>query len=171
MAMIRIAGIIKESITDGEGLRLVVFAQGCKHQCPGCHNPDTHPFEGGHNILEDEIIALILENPLLDGITFSGGDPFFQAEAFLELSLLIREKVIPHSPHFTIMAYTGFTYEKLMENSSLYLPLLKEIDVLIDGPYVQSQRTLNLSFVGSGNQRILDIKETIKKLQPVVYSM
>lgn len=169
--MIRIAGIIKESITDGEGLRLVVFAQGCKHQCPGCHNPDTHPFEGGSTIQKEEIIEMILENPLLDGITFSGGDPFFQVEAFLQLSLLIKEKVTPHFPHFTIMAYTGFTYERLMESSPIYSPLLNEIDVLIDGPYIQSQRTMDLNFIGSANQRILNMKETLIQQKPVLYSM
>lgn len=169
--MIRAAGILKESVTDGEGLRLVVFAQGCTHKCPGCHNPDTHSIEGGFSIDEEEIIALILENPLLDGITFSGGDPFFQTEGFLELALLIREKVTPLHPHFTIIAYTGFTCENLMDNGSDYLPLLNEIDVLIDGPYVQSQRTLDLNFIGSRNQRILNMKETIKQQKPVLYHM
>lgn len=169
--MIRISGIIRESITDGEGLRLVVFAQGCAHRCLGCHNPETHSFDGGYDIKDEEIIDMILKNPLLDGVTFSGGDPFYQAEAFHQLAIKIREKVAPHFPHFTIMAYTGFTFEKLMENQAIYLPLLREIDVLIDGPFVQSERTLTLNFAGSFNQRILNMKETLKTQKPVYYAM
>lgn len=169
--MIRAAGIVKESITDGEGLRLVIFAQGCAHKCSGCHNPETHTFQGGFLVEDDLIIQMILKNPLLDGITFSGGDPFFQAEAFHDLARSIREKIAPHFPEFTIIAYTGFTFEKLMENRSLYYPLLSQIDVLIDGPFVDSKRTLELSFVGSSNQRILDMKETLKTQKPVIYAM
>lgn len=167
--MIRIAGIIKESITDGEGLRLVIFAQGCAHNCAGCHNPKTHSFDGGYLADDDEIIDMILKNPLLDGVTFSGGDPFYQAEGFHQLALSIREKILPHYPEFTIIAYTGFTFEKLMENSSIYFPLLNEIDVLIDGPFVDSKRTLDLNFVGSSNQRTLNMRETLKLNTPVLY--
>ncbi|WP_312651246.1 anaerobic ribonucleoside-triphosphate reductase activating protein [Proteiniclasticum sp.] len=169
--MLRIAGIVKESITDGEGLRLVIFAQGCAHKCPGCHNPETHSFEGGYQIEDEEIIDLILKNPLLDGVTFSGGDPLFQAEAFHQLALLIRKKVTPHHPHFTIMAYTGFTFERLLEQRDLYIPLLHEIDVLIDGPFVESERSFDLNFKGSSNQRILDMRETLKTEKPVLYRM
>lgn len=169
--MIRIAGIVNESITDGEGLRLVIFAQGCAHGCPGCHNPKTHSFQGGYQIEMEEIIDLILKNPLLDGVTFSGGDPFFQAEGFFELAVLIRKRVIPHFPHFTIMAYTGFTYEKLLERKDIYMPLLSQIDVLIDGPFVESERSFDLSFAGSSNQRTLDMRETLKMQKPVVYMM
>ena len=169
--MIRVAGIVRESITDGEGLRLVIFAQGCAHSCQGCHNPETHSFQDGYLADDEEIIEMILKNPRLDGVTFSGGDPFFQADAFHKLAISIRERVTPHFPHFTIIAYTGFTYEKLMENSSIYFPLLSEIDVLIDGPYLDSKRTLDLNFAGSSNQRTLNMKETLKMQKPVLYVM
>ena len=106
---IRIAGIIKESIVDGPGIRLVVFAQGCPHRCRGCHNPQTHPFEGGKIVTIEEILEMVKKNPLLDGVTFSGGEPFSQAQAF---AVLDRLKV-----SMNIMTYTGYTYEYLLEKT------------------------------------------------------
>jgi anaerobic ribonucleoside-triphosphate reductase activating protein len=154
---IRIAAIVKESIVDGPGIRMVVFAQGCRHRCPGCHNPQTHSFDGGTLVTVDSILEQAKRNPLLDGITFSGGDPFEQAEAF---AVLAREA---KKLNLDIVTYTGYTYEYLVENSSRHRgwgALLDETDILVDGRYEQNKRNLLLKFRGSENQRIIDIKRT-----------
>jgi len=154
---IRIAGIIKESIVDGPGIRMVVFAQGCRHKCPGCHNPETHSFDGGTLATIDSILELAERNPLLDGITFSGGDPFEQAEAF---AVLAREA---KKLGLDIVTYTGYTYEYLLRNSSGHKgwdALLDETDILIDGRYEADKRNLLLKFRGSENQRIIDVKRS-----------
>lgn len=162
---IRIAGIIKESIVDGPGIRMVVFAQGCKHKCPGCHNPETHSFDGGELVTVDSIIGLAKRNPLLDGITFSGGDPFEQAEAF---TVLAREA---KKLNLNIMTYTGYTYEYILENSSKHMgwdTLLDETDILVDGRFEMDKRNLLLKFRGSGNQRLIDVKRTRAENRMVV---
>jgi anaerobic ribonucleoside-triphosphate reductase activating protein len=154
---LRIAGIIKESIVDGPGIRLVVFAQGCKHNCPGCHNPDTHSFDGGTFTSVDSVLELASKNPLLDGITFSGGEPFEQAEAFSELARRAKESGLH------IMAYTGYTYEYLIHCSndrSEWKSLLGETDILVDGRFEIEKRNLLLKFRGSENQRIIDVKKS-----------
>lgn len=166
--MIRTAGITDESIVDGEGLRLVVFAQGCSHDCPGCHNPASHSFQGGQLTDVEKILEKIRRNPLLDGITYSGGDPFFQTEAFLSLSRAIRKEFFSRDD-FTIMAYTGFTFEELMSKEELYLPLLREIDILVDGRFILEEKSLNLPFIGSRNQRILDVRRSLMENRPVLY--
>lgn len=166
--MIRTAGITDESIVDGEGLRLVVFAQGCFHDCPGCHNPASHSFQGGQLTDEEKILERIRRNPLLDGITYSGGDPFFQTEEFLSLSRAIRKEFLLRDD-FTIMAYTGFTFEELMSKEELYLPLLREIDILVDGRFILEEKSLDLPFIGSRNQRILDVRLSLKENRPVLY--
>lgn len=155
--IIRIAGIIKESIVDGPGIRLVVFAQGCKHKCPGCHNPETHSFNGGTLVTVDSILELAKKNPLLDGITFSGGEPFEQAEAFAVLAQEVKKL------NLDIVTYTGYTYEYILENSSRHRgwgALLDKTDILVDGRYEANKRNLLLKFRGSENQRIIDVKRT-----------
>lgn len=154
---IRVAGIVKESITDGPGIRYVIFAQGCRHNCPGCHNPQTHPFEGGSMMDVEEILQQIKRNPLLDGVTFSGGEPFEQAEAFAALA---REVA---SLGLNIIVYTGYTYEYIKENSSVHpgwSELLETVDTLVDGPFKQELHDPMLRFRGSSNQRIIDLKQT-----------
>jgi len=154
---IRIAGIIKESIVDGPGIRMVVFAQGCKHKCPGCHNPETHSFDGGTLVTVDSIISQAKKNPLLDGLTFSGGDPFEQASAFAMLAKEAKKL------NLDIMTYTGYTYEYLIANSSKnegWNSLLDETDLLVDGRYEASKRNILLRFRGSENQRIIDVKRS-----------
>lgn len=154
---IRIAGIINESIVDGPGIRMVVFAQGCRHNCPGCHNPETHSFDGGTLVSVDSIIEQAKRNPLLDGITFSGGEPFEQAEAF---AVLAREA---KKINLDIMTYTGYTYEYIMANSAGHrgwAELLNETDILVDGRYEEEKRNLLLKFRGSENQRIIDVKRS-----------
>lgn len=154
---IRIAGIINESIVDGPGIRMVVFAQGCKHKCPGCHNPETHSFDGGTWVSVDSILEQVKRNPLLDGITFSGGDPFEQAEAF---AVLAREA---KKLNLDIMTYTGYTYEYILANACRHRgwdTLLNETDILVDGRYEPDKRNLLLKFRGSENQRLIDVNRT-----------
>ena len=157
---IKIAGVIRESIVEGPGIRYVVFCQGCTHGCPGCHNPVTHDFEGGYYCEIEKILKAVDENPLLDGVTFSGGEPFCQPEAFLELAIKLKER------NLNIVAYTGFTYEELLElgmkNSSI-IKLLELTDLLIDGKFIEAKRDLTLQFRGSQNQRIIDMKRTLNE--------
>ncbi len=154
---IRIAGIVKESIVDGPGIRLVVFTQGCRHNCLGCHNPHTHSFEGGGLINIESIISMVKENPLLDGITLSGGEPFEQAKALSKLAKSIREL------GYNIITYTGYTYEFIISSFSekpYWEELLQNTDILIDGKFEIEKRNLTLKFRGSENQRIIDVGRT-----------
>jgi anaerobic ribonucleoside-triphosphate reductase activating protein len=153
MSSIRIAGIVRESIVDGYGIRFVVFAQGCPHDCKGCHNPETHDFAGGYDCDIETILDAIGENPLLGGVTFSGGEPFCQPVGFYELAKGIRERY----PKLSITIYTGFTYEDLAQGE-VERPLLSMADYLIDGQYIEEERDLTLQFRGSRNQRIIDLR-------------
>lgn len=156
---LRVSGIAPESIVDGPGIRYTVFVQGCPHRCPGCHNPQTHDFFGGRIIRLEEILEEVRENPLLYGVTFSGGEPFCQAEALFELALGIK------GMGKNLIIYSGYTIERLLEMEKLqpYVGnLLRIADTLIDGPYIQQLRDLTLPFRGSSNQRIIDIKEYFK---------
>lgn len=163
---IKTFGIVKESITDGLGIRYTIFAQGCKHNCFGCHNPESHSFNGGYTVSIDEIMGEIKESHLIDGITFSGGDPFYQPEAFLELAKRIKNEV----GHLSIWAYTGFIYEELIKNNK-YKELLTYIDVLVDGRYVEGLRSLELKFKGSSNQRLIDVQKTIGSKMVTLYEV
>lgn len=157
MAKIRLAGIVRESIVDGPGIRFVVFTQGCKHNCKGCHNPETHDLNGGYETDTEKILDEIKKNPLLKGVTFSGGDPFLQA---YPLSLLAKEV---HRLNLDVVVYTGYTYEQLLAGSNEHPDwedLLKETDILIDGPFILEKRDLRLQFRGSSNQRIICIKKS-----------
>lgn len=156
--MLRIAGINKESIVDGPGIRLVVYAQGCKHNCVGCHNPETHSFNGGELISIYEILKLIKENPLLDGVTFSGGEPFEQAEKLAELGEKVKKQGL------NIITYTGYTYEEIIDNIDTkqgWKKLLYTTDFLVDGKFYINKKSLELKFRGSSNQRIISVKETL----------
>lgn len=162
---IRIAGIINESIVDGPGIRMVVFAQGCKHKCPGCHNPETHSFDGGTLVTVESILDQARKNPLLDGITFSGGEPFEQAEMFAYLAREAKKY------NLNIMTYTGYTYEYLLENSFRHKgwdELLAETDILVDGRFEVEKRNLLLKFRGSENQRMIDVHRTMVENRVVV---
>lgn len=152
---LRIAGIVNDSIVDGPGLRLTVFFQGCPHCCPGCHNPQTHDMEGGRETDTAELIALMDNNPLLDGLTLSGGEPFIQPEAALVLARAAKARGL------NIWAYTGAAYEALLEKHDVATDALLTIcDVLVDGPFILVQRSLDLSFRGSRNQRLIDLEKT-----------
>ena len=156
MAKIRLAGIVRESIVDGPGIRFVVFTQGCKHNCKGCHNPGTHDLNGGYESSTENIIAEIKKNPLLRGVTFSGGDPFLQPEPLV----IIAKEV--HALKMDVVTYTGYTYEQILSRAkcnSAWEQLLKETDILIDGPFILEQRDLSLQFRGSKNQRIIKLSK------------
>ncbi|PYG87074.1 anaerobic ribonucleoside-triphosphate reductase activating protein [Ruminiclostridium sufflavum DSM 19573] len=162
---IRVAGIINESIADGPGIRLVIFAQGCKHKCKGCHNPETHSFEGGELVDTDKILKDIRRNSLLDGVTLSGGDPFEQAGAFAELAREVRKM------GKNVITYTGYTFEQLIKYSSEregYKELLENTDILVDGPFILEKKSLMLKFKGSENQRIIDVPKSMESKKIVI---
>ncbi len=160
--MLNLAGIAGDSIVDGPGIRTTFFAQGCPHHCPGCHNPETWPFEGGTPMEEEALLALVRENPLCRGVTFSGGEPFAQAEGFARLAELLREA------GYEVAAYSGYTFEQLYGGTPAQRRLLEGLDVLIDGPFLLSQRSLELNFRGSANQRVLNVPESLKAGQAVL---
>lgn len=154
-----IAGMIKESIVDGPGIRLVVFTQGCPHACPGCHNPHTHSYRDGSRVTLDSIVEEIRRNPLLAGVTISGGEPFDQAEACAELAL--RIKALGKK---TVLTYTGYTYEHIMEKSHVrkgWKELLAASDFLMDGRFIEERRSYHLLFRGSDNQRYIDVQKSL----------
>ena len=163
--VVRVAGRIAESIVDGPGLRYVLFTQGCPHRCPGCHNPDTHDFGGGTPVVLRDILADIRRNPLLRGVTFSGGDPMFQPEGFTKLAQAIKEK-----SRKNIWCYTGYTFERLLDNPK-QAELLKYIDVLVDGKFKQALRDESLLFRGSSNQRLIDVKASLKANKTVLLEL
>ncbi|MEG2140305.1 MAG: anaerobic ribonucleoside-triphosphate reductase activating protein [Bilophila sp.] len=151
---IRISGIEEESIVDGPGLRYVLFTQGCPHNCPGCHNPETHAFTGGRLISQDEAFADIRKNPLTRGVTFSGGEPFAQSDALTLLAVRLKKA------GYHLTCYTGYVFEELFADARFH-PLLEQLDLLIDGPFILAQKSLILRFRGSRNQRILDVPRSL----------
>ncbi|MBR1528896.1 MAG: anaerobic ribonucleoside-triphosphate reductase activating protein [Oscillospiraceae bacterium] len=162
--LLRISGTVNDSIVDGPGFRYTIFTQGCPHHCPGCQNPQTHAFEGGKVVSTSELLANIRKNPLLDGVTFSGGEPFCQAEALAELGREIKKL------NLNIMTYTGFELEYLIKNQNQknhYGDLLAVTDWLVDGEFIESKKSLNLLFRGSSNQRILDLHKSMTAHKPV----
>ena len=154
---LRLAGIMRESIVDGPGIRFAIFCQGCPHHCPGCHNPETHDFDGGSEVSIDRILEAIDENPILKGVTFSGGEPTCQAEGFAALAKAVKSRGLD------ITMFSGYTWEQLQERAEKE-PALRELldltDLLIDGPFIQAQRDLTLQFRGSRNQRLIDMAKT-----------
>ncbi len=152
--------IQQDSIVDGEGIRSVIWFQGCSHNCPGCHNPETHDFNAGVIVSLDEMKTQIDELEFQAGVTFSGGDPMMQVEALAELAAYVHEKGM------NVWVYTGFTFEELMtlaEKNDNYRKALEEIDVLVDGRFVLELRSFDAQFRGSSNQRILDVKKSLEK--------
>lgn len=161
---ISLSGVTGDSIVDGPGLRMTIFTQGCTHHCPGCHNPQTHDPDGGSWAHTEDILMAVEENPLLDGITLSGGDPFLQPIPCLELAKGA------HQLGLNVWTYTGYTWEALFqENDPDKLALLKESDVLIDGPFILAERSLELQFKGSKNQRTIDVKKSLEAGEIVLW--
>lgn len=156
---IKISGIVKESTVDGPGFRYVVFTQGCPHHCKGCHNPQTHSFDGGNYIDIDTVLEDVKKNPLLKGVTISGGEPFMQAKKIAKLlSKIDRNKL-------STIVYTGYLYEDLVKNANEnngYMDLLNQADLLIDGKFEEELMNENLLFRGSSNQRVIKCRESIE---------
>ncbi len=158
---IRLSGTCDDSIVDGHGIRYTIFVQGCPHHCEGCHNPQTHDFNGGYFETTERLLENIQENPLLDGVTFSGGEPFCQAKALVSLAKNIKSLDL----NLDIVTYTGFTFEYLLKNANqhnAYLELLKVSDMLVDGKFEQDKQSYDLVFRGSSNQRFIDCKKSLK---------
>jgi len=160
LQQIRIAGMVRESVVDGPGIRFTIFTQGCNHHCPGCHNPHTHDFDGGTVVSVESIMEQVKRNPLLDGITLSGGEPFEQAQACSKLARMA------HGMKLSVMTYSGYTFEELMEGCGTHpgwKELLEETDLLVDGRFILAKKSLLLKFRGSENQRIIDVKKSLKQ--------
>ena len=156
---LQIAGIVDDSIVDGDGCRLTVFVQGCARRCPGCQNPETQPLEGGHAIDTAAILQQMAENPILSGVTFSGGEPFLQPAPLASLARAAEQRGLD------VWSDSGFTLEAPAEcaaTGKAARALLGELDVLVDGPYEEAQRDLTLHVRGSRNQRVIDMKKTRK---------
>lgn len=152
---IRLAGVVEESIVDGPGYRMAVFVQGCPHGCPGCHNPKTHDPAGGYLADTDAIIAKLGKNPLVRGVTLTGGEPMMQAAALCEIAAAAQAKGM------SVWCYTGYTLEALAkERNADRMRLLGLVDVLVDGPYIARERSLDLLYCGSRNQRLIDMRRT-----------
>lgn len=156
---LRIAGTVNDSIVDGPGIRFTIFTQGCPHHCKGCHNPETHDFDGGKFVDNNTLFDMIKSNPLLDGVTYSGGEPFAQAKALADLGHKIKKIGL------NIITYTGYTFEFLYnnQNKNSWGELLNVTDFLVDGPFVLEQRKWNMKFRGSSNQRYIDCKKSLIK--------
>ena len=162
---IRLFGTANDSIVDGPGIRFAVFVQGCPHNCPECHNPSSHDFNGGYLKDIDELADEIKKNPLLDGVTFSGGEPFCSAKELCELA----DKLSMH-----IVCYTGYLFEDLINGATdenMWMELLNRIDILIDGPFIAENKSYDLLFKGSSNQRLIDVKQSLAVKKPIIVEL
>jgi anaerobic ribonucleoside-triphosphate reductase activating protein len=156
---VRLAGVVDESVVDGPGVRLVVFAQGCPHRCRGCHNPHTWDFGGGTEVSVEQILRRAETNPILSGITLSGGEPFAQAPGFARLAREARRRGL------SIVTYTGYTWEQLISSpASGVRDLLLATDILIDGPFIQALADPGLAYRGSRNQRIIQVHNHVRTM-------
>lgn len=184
---LRLAGVVRESIVDGPGLRFAIFCQGCPHNCPKCHNQDTHDFSGGYDCDIQKIVNAIEENPLLSGVTFSGGEPSHQPVAFLEIAKKVKSRGL------NIWMYSGYTLEELLSRANSAISdldnpnddssqtseknkeqvalkgLLGLVDVLVDGKFINELKDLTLPFRGSKNQRLIDMAATKRHNKIVLY--
>ncbi len=154
--MISVLSIIEDTMVDGPGFRTSIYCAGCRHECVGCHNPQSWDFQGGHAMTTDEVMRIIEADPYAN-VTFSGGDPMYQPEGFAELARAIKERTTKD-----IWCYTGFTFEMLVSNPR-QRALLELIDVLVDGPFIKSQRDESLRFRGSRNQRLIDVPQSLSE--------
>ncbi len=163
--VVRLAADIQpDSILDGSGIRTVIWFQGCLHNCKGCQNPETHDMNGGMVVDVDELKMKLKNLKYQSGITLSGGDPFFQPEAALEIAKFAK------SVGLNVWAYTGFTYEALLSDKNR-LDLLKNVDVLVDGKFMMDKKSLNCKFRGSTNQRLIDVKKSLEAGGVVLYDV
>ena len=153
--MLDLSGIVSDSIVDGPGIRTTIFSQGCPHHCPGCHNPETWEFGCGTPMEEETLLEIVQSNPLCRGVTVSGGEPFAQAAGCARLARLLKGK------DYEVASYSGFTFEELLKGTPAQQELLKTIDILIDGRFVLAEKSLEIAFRGSKNQRILDVPKSL----------
>jgi len=151
--VLRVLDIVEDTMVDGPGFRTAIYCAGCRHACPGCHNPQSWQFDQGREMTVDELMRIIMADPYAN-VTFSGGDPMYQAAAFAELARAIHQQT-----NKDIWCYTGFTFESLIQHDQR--ELLAEVDVLVDGPYVERLRDEELLFRGSSNQRIIDVQASL----------
>ena len=159
----RIYGLVQDSIVDGPGFRFSCFVQGCPHACPDCHNPDSHDALGGTEMTREEVIRAMLSNPLTDGLTLTGGEPFAQPEDCLAVARAAHEKGL------NVWAYSGWTFEQLSHGTDAQRALLYELDVLVDGPFLIDERSLTLNWRGSRNQRVIDVRATMDSGEIVLF--
>lgn len=162
---IRLFGTVNDSIVDGPGLRYSVFTQGCKHACKGCHNPGSHAMDGGYLKEVEDIVKEIDNNPLLDGVTLSGGEPLLQPESLIELCKEVKKR------NLNILLYSGYTYEEILTLGEAERELLSLCDVLVDGKFIESLKSLMLLYRGSKNQRIINVQESLKKGKVIEYDI
>lgn len=153
--MISILSIIHDTMVDGPGFRTAIYCAGCPNHCPGCHNPQSWDIQNGTMTSTDEIMKEIMSDPFAN-VTFTGGDPMFQPEEFKELAQEIRK-----ASNKTIWCYTGYKFENLQKNPQ-QLALLQQIDVLVDGPFIEALRDKDLFFRGSSNQRIINVRKSLE---------
>lgn len=149
---LRVLDIIEETMVDGVGLRTSIYVQGCKHNCPFCHNPQSHDFNGGKEYEVDDLVDIVLADEFAD-LTLTGGDPMFQVDAALELCKKVKER-----SNKSIWLYSGFTMEQIVQTRYL-ARILPYVDVIVDGRYVHELRNTDLPFRGSENQRIIDVQK------------
>lgn len=153
---IRISGAIEESIVDGPGVRYVIFTQGCPHHCEGCQNPETHDFCGGIVVDTSALLKEIKANPLIGGVTFSGGEPFCQPKPLIEVAKEV------HAMGKNVWSFSGYTFEEILELGGDHAELLKNLDVLVDGKFILEEKSLSLRFRGSKNQRLIDVQKSLE---------
>ncbi len=159
--MIRVLSIIEDTMVDGPGFRTSIYCAGCRHKCPGCHNPQSWDFSGGKDMSTEELMRIIVADPYAN-VTFSGGDPMYQAAGFAELARAIHRRT-----NKDIWCFTGFRFEDLIQHDQR--ELLEQLDVLVDGPYVASLRDPDLLFRGSSNQRIIDVQASLFASEVVLW--
>lgn len=160
--MLSILDIVEDTMVDGPGFRTSIYCAGCPNACPGCHNPKSWNIENGRMMTTEDIMKIIESDPFAN-VTFSGGDPMFQPEGFTELAQAIRKRT-----NKTIWCFSGFTFEALVRNEK-QRELLRLIDVLVDGPFVQALRDEDLLFRGSSNQRLIDVPRSLEEGRAVLY--
>jgi anaerobic ribonucleoside-triphosphate reductase activating protein len=165
-SMVRIAGVSRESVVDGTGLRSTIFFQGCHHACQDCHNPETWDPGGGTEVSLSKLLSMLKLNPLIDGITFSGGEPFLQSPALVELAAHLKALGL------NLWIYSGFTWEYLNSQSAQpsYKELLAFADVLVDGPFLMNVKEPGLSFRGSANQRIIKVQDSLAASRIILWT-
>ncbi len=159
--MIRVLDILEDTMVDGPGFRTSIYCAGCRHQCPGCHNPQSWAFDGGREMTTEQIMKIIEADPYAN-VTFSGGDPMYQASGFAELAREIHKRT-----NKDIWCYTGFTFESLINPEQR--ELLELLDVLVDGPFIEKLRDTDLLFRGSSNQRLIDVQASLYKGKVVLW--